>query len=245
MSSPDNVEVPFGFVCYWMESTSTFDHGRRLMALVADGVLNRDATVAHLAWLNELGHRETVSVAEIAPAGRLLPRGARPIAWVDPSGVRYLEGRECDVTPLVELVCALGAGRSPERATVVGTDNVWLAELRSALEWAWSADTSAAQDWTPTNPSRGQCAVTAMVVQDRFGGELLRVVNEGESHYFNRLNDGTEVDLTRDQFEVWDPSPAEVRPRDYLEAHADTVHRHMQLCGQLSEHAQRSLDGTL
>ncbi len=58
----------------------------------------------------------------------------------------------------------------------------------------------------------GQCVPTALVVQDLFGGIVLRtnVVKDqlyyrkygGKTfaHYFNRLTDGKEVDLTRDQF---------------------------------------------
>ncbi|GAA3303999.1 NUDIX domain-containing protein [Dactylosporangium vinaceum] len=60
-------------------------------------------------------------------------------------------------------------------------------------------------DWHPGNPSRGQCGVTAMVVREVLGGDLLlgRVTSGGTPtghHYWNRLPDGTELDLTRDQF---------------------------------------------
>src|SRR6185436_2099938 len=61
-------------------------------------------------------------------------------------------------------------------------------------------------DWSPENPARGQCGVTALVVQEHLGGDLLLadVANADGSrqgvHYFNRLPDGTEVDLTREQF---------------------------------------------
>ena len=43
-----------------------------------------------------------------------------------------------------------------------------------------------------------------MIVHDRFGGEMLRTVNEGVVHYWNRVDD-VDVDLTRDQFDTWDP----------------------------------------
>jgi hypothetical protein len=64
----------------------------------------------------------------------------------------------------------------------------------------WSADTSADESWTIDNPELGQCAVTALVVQDALGGVLLRSTVNGVSHYWNRITDGTEVDLTRAQF---------------------------------------------
>lgn len=93
------------------------------------------------------------------------------------------------------------------------TEGLWFHyQIRSA----WSAETSADPSWTIGNPALGQCAVTALVVQDRYGGELLRVVNRGASHYFNRLPNGVEVDLTREQFVGWEPSKPEIRTREYV-----------------------------
>jgi hypothetical protein len=101
--------------------------------------------------------------------------------------------------------------------------------LLEELRPMWAMDTSSDPGWSPATPSKGQCAVTAMLVQDLFGGDLLRVVNDGTSHYFNRLDDATIVDLTRDQFDTWDPSPSEVRERAYLESNRDTVERYERL----------------
>ena len=107
-------------------------------------------------------------------------------------------------------------------------------DFEQAVRAAWSAETSSDPDnWTPQNPALGQCAVTALVVQDRYGGELLRVLNEGVSHYFNRLDDGTEVDLTRDQFETWSPTPAELRTAEYVLSFPATVARYHLLDGRL------------
>jgi hypothetical protein len=102
--------------------------------------------------------------------------------------------------------------------------------FRRVVRLGWLHDTSASPDeWKASRPSIGQCAVTALLVQETFGGELLRVVNEGVSHYFNRLPDGSEVDLTRDQFDAWDPSPAEVRGRDYVLSFPATAERYERL----------------
>ena len=61
-------------------------------------------------------------------------------------------------------------------------------ELRLRFRDAWHADTSfAPADWSPDNPAFGQCAVTALIVQDLFGGELLRACIAGGSHYWNLL----------------------------------------------------------
>lgn len=86
-----------------------------------------------------------------------------------------------------------------------------LTSLDAALRTAWSADTCSPDDaarapWTTGNPAWGQCDITAIVVHDMFGGELL--VGEvwsadGEQqghHWWNRLASGVELDLTREQF---------------------------------------------
>jgi len=80
--------------------------------------------------------------------------------------------------------------------------------LRPILRAAWGADTCDPHDlsdWHPGNPARGQCGVTALIIQDLLGGELIlgEVLVGGTKaghHYWNRLPDGREVDLTADQF---------------------------------------------
>lgn len=97
---------------------------------------------------------------------------------------------------------------------------------RARITSAWSAETSADDRWSPENPALGQCAVTALVVQDIYGGDLLRVVNEGVSHYFNRLPNGVELDLTRGQFATWEPTKAEIRDRAYVLSFPATAQRY-------------------
>jgi hypothetical protein len=83
-----------------------------------------------------------------------------------------------------------------------------LERLRPIVRAGWGADTCDPHDlpdWHPGNPARGQCGVTALLVQDLLGGELiLGEVVAGDArvgyHYWNRLPDGREVDLTADQF---------------------------------------------
>jgi hypothetical protein len=95
-----------------------------------------------------------------------------------------------------------------ERPASETSDRVTFEALHAAIRTSWSLDTcdpTDAEEWTPTNPSRGQCAVTALVVHDVFGGQLLEAevhLEDGSPqgfHYWNRL-DGVEVDLTREQF---------------------------------------------
>lgn len=82
-------------------------------------------------------------------------------------------------------------------------------DIERVIRSAWSAascDPVDLDEWSPQNPARGQCAVTALIVQEFVGGELLLadVHNDDGSrqgvHFWNRLAGGLEVDLTREQF---------------------------------------------
>ncbi|MEV7400401.1 hypothetical protein AB0N93_08345 [Streptomyces sp. NPDC091267] len=83
-----------------------------------------------------------------------------------------------------------------------------LADIEAAVRSSWGADTTTPEyrpHWTPDNPARDQCGVTALVLHDLLGGELVRgeVRVEGvrtDYHWWNRLGPGTEIDLTREQF---------------------------------------------
>ncbi len=83
-----------------------------------------------------------------------------------------------------------------------------LADIEAAVRSSWGADTTTPahrQHWTPGNPGRDQCGVTALVLHDLLGGDLIRgeVRVDGvrtDYHWWNRLGPGTEIDLTREQF---------------------------------------------
>ena len=77
------------------------------------------------------------------------------------------------------------------------------------------------------NPAFGQCAVTALIVQDRLGGELMHGATKSVSHYWNRLANGFEIDLTSDQFET-EPhfDRVETRSRDYVLSYHETKARY-------------------
>ena len=58
-----------------------------------------------------------------------------------------------------------------------------VADLQKLLQKAWSKETSFEPDnWTPENPAWGQYAVTALVVQDFFGGELKKLLELKRIH---------------------------------------------------------------
>jgi hypothetical protein len=90
-------------------------------------------------------------------------------------------------------------------------------ELYRRLTKAWSSETGS--KWRPDNPACGQCSVTALVVQDLLGGELLKTRVAGAWHFYNRI-DGRRWDLTVSQFET--PIGYDDLPSSRQEALADT-----------------------
>lgn len=75
------------------------------------------------------------------------------------------------------------------------------AELEK-LPKAWTLATSEVDDWASNKPYRGQSDVTALLVQERLGGEIVRVeyatpAGETGAHYFNLLPDGKRADFAR------------------------------------------------
>jgi len=76
-------------------------------------------------------------------------------------------------------------------------------DLYDALVHCWRAETCAPrmrEDWTPENPTLGQCSITAFLVQDIFGGRVYGVpLKEGGFHCFNIVG-GVAFDLTSEQF---------------------------------------------
>ena len=71
-------------------------------------------------------------------------------------------------------------------------------EVQSALRRSWSLAT--AGQWTEENPAAGQCNVTALLVHELFGGELLKTPLPAGDHFYNRIN-GRRYDFTESQFE--------------------------------------------
>ena len=110
-----------------------------------------------------------------------------------------------------------------------------LNDLFRVLLKAWtkeSAYPSAQKDpeYNKSNdPTYGQCAITATLVYDMFGGTIHKIkVNGGGTHYFNKIN-GHYLDLTRDQFDLYNIpvnyEPNETIDREYCGKNADTLKR--------------------
>lgn len=71
--------------------------------------------------------------------------------------------------------------------------------VTTALRKSWSLKTSS--KWLADNPACGQCNVTALLVEELFGGEILKTpLSEGD-HFYNRIS-GQRIDLTDSQFDA-------------------------------------------
>jgi len=107
--------------------------------------------------------------------------------------------RELDSTP------------APKAAVSAAT----LGEVEDAIRASWGRDTSASPEaWSEHNPALGQCDVTALLLRELLGGEILiaiviRDAERLEQHVWNRLPSGLTLDLTREQYrdgeELGDP----------------------------------------
>lgn len=80
-------------------------------------------------------------------------------------------------------------------------DTIPLLELKKALQKAWDRETCYPKlrgKWDTALPETGQCAVTALVVQENLGGKI--AFNKNRDHFWNILPEGKHIDLTRRQF---------------------------------------------
>jgi hypothetical protein len=81
-----------------------------------------------------------------------------------------------------------------------------VAKIFGALKKSWSEETSSCFNPKIAPLSYGQCAPTAIVVFEHFGGEILKTEvakRAGGSirHFYNRIG-GHRYDFTRDQFDI-------------------------------------------
>jgi len=122
--------------------------------------------------------------------------------------VRALEARHADDARALLDFIATSATAARIVAEVGATDAAVYAEagFECEIRAAWGRETSDdPDDWTEENPARGQCAVTAMLVRELLGGEIIvsNVLRDGrrvDRHAWNRLPSGLALDLTREQF---------------------------------------------
>lgn len=84
--------------------------------------------------------------------------------------------------------------------------------------------------------------MTALVVQDFLSGCLLRTVVGDVSHYWNECPNGTELDLTREQFDPYLPQGRETRTREYLLSDPDTRRRYEKLRKSVNERLETGIE---
>lgn len=76
-------------------------------------------------------------------------------------------------------------------------------DLYDKLSELWCADTCAPRMrhlWTEENRTKGQCSITAFLVQDIFGGKVYGIpLEDGSVHCYNVVGDCC-FDLTSEQF---------------------------------------------
>ncbi|PHA02285.1 hypothetical protein COE51_03290 [Bacillus pseudomycoides] len=90
-------------------------------------------------------------------------------------------------------------------------------KISEVLFQSWSIETSS--KWTLDNPAKGQCGVTALVIYDLFGGEIVKTKVPEGWHFYNRIN-GKRYDFTASQF-LKEIAYMEI-PSNRKEAFADT-----------------------
>lgn len=120
-----------------------------------------------------------------------------------------------------------------------------LGGLYQVLRKCWGKETaypSCQADWVSDDPTYGQCAVTAMLVCDLFGGTIHKIrVDGGGTHYFNKIN-GHYIDLTREQFDLYDipvsDEPNETIDRQYCGKNPDTNQRYQLLVRRVTEYLE-------
>lgn len=118
-----------------------------------------------------------------------------------------------------------------------------LNDLYAVLRECWCKETaypSCQAEWVSNDPTYGQCAITAMLVYDMFGGTIHRIrVDGGGTHYFNQI-DGHYIDLTIEQFDLYNIpvsyEPNEEMDRKYCGKNADTQKRFELLIRRIAEY---------
>jgi hypothetical protein len=71
-------------------------------------------------------------------------------------------------------------------------------QVSRVLRACWSP--RSARQWALDNPAAGQCNVTALLVHELFGGDLLKTPLPEGHHFYNRIG-GRRYDFTDSQFD--------------------------------------------
>ncbi len=74
-------------------------------------------------------------------------------------------------------------------------------KLEKAFAAAWSGDSTfpdIKDQWSENNKAYGQCAITALIIYDLFGGRI--IYDKENFHLWNEFPDRTQQDFSRSQF---------------------------------------------
>ena len=114
-----------------------------------------------------------------------------------------------------------------------------IGQLKKLLIQSWNLETCSPglrDKWSKVNPSLGQCAITALIVNDLFDGKIMRCMASSGSHYYNIIADEV-VNLTGEQFlgEIPQYENGEERTREYLLSNKDIKNRYEKLLYNLKQ----------
>jgi hypothetical protein len=70
-------------------------------------------------------------------------------------------------------------------------------KLLTTLKKCWSKESSS--KYERENPAKGQCSATAIVIQRKYGGEILKTKINGSWHFYNQIENFI-YDFTSEQF---------------------------------------------
>ena len=95
-----------------------------------------------------------------------------------------------------------------EHADVIDARGLTPRDYYDLLLRVWCAETCAPRmrgDWSPENPTLGQCSITSFLLQDYYGGRVYGVpLADGSFHCFNAVprpeGDDCVFDVTSEQF---------------------------------------------
>ena len=91
--------------------------------------------------------------------------------------------------------------------------------LKTALRERYSKDLcypKVQDEWNENNKCFGMCAITSLIVNDYFGGDICKIHVEGISHYYNLIENEI-IDLTSSQFKC------EIDYKDYETIERDKI----------------------
>lgn len=94
-------------------------------------------------------------------------------------------------------------------------------EMYDKLLKIWAADTCAPrlrENWSPENPTYGQCSITSFLVQDLYGGKVYGIRLPDESYHCYNEACGSVFDLTSEQF-LGEVLSYENNPEQFREVH--------------------------